>query len=67
MRALLPHNALRLLSILESEGLLSVRSVAEPAAQVPAVLRRPSHSSAAKEKVIPSLSQKAPAKNCPAS
>ena len=51
MSALLPHSALRLLSILEREGLLSVRSMAEPAPWVPAIFRRPRHSSAAREKV----------------
>ena len=51
MSALLPHSALRLLSIMKRQGLLSVRITEEPAAQVPAILRRPSQFSAPVAKV----------------
>ena len=42
--ALLPASATRLLSILEHEGLLSVRSAAQPASRIPRILMRPHQS-----------------------
>ena len=51
MGALLPHSALQLLSLMERKDLLSVRSTAEPPSRVPAILRRPSQSSAPTQKV----------------
>lgn len=51
MSALLPHSALRLLSIMECQGLLSVRSTEEQPAEVPAILRQPSQFSAPKATV----------------
>ena len=51
MGALLPHSALRLLSIMERQDLLTVRTAAEPRSCMPAILKRPSQPSAPTQKV----------------
>lgn len=51
MGALLPHSALRLLSIMERQHLLTVRTAAEPHSCIPVILKRPSQPSAQSQKV----------------
>ena len=51
LEALLPQSAKQLLGVLEKQGLLSMRSMALPAPQIPAILRRPGQTAAPAGKV----------------
>jgi hypothetical protein len=51
LEALLPQSAKQLLGVLEKQGLLSVRSRALPAPQIPAIFRRPGLTAAPAGKV----------------
>ena len=51
LEALLPQSAKQLLGVLEKQGLLSVRSMALPAPQIPAIVRRPGQTAAPAGKV----------------
>ena len=51
LEALLPQSAKQLLGVLEEQGLLSVRSVALTAPQIPAIFRQPGQTAAPAGKV----------------